>query len=226
MISGESAGGLATFHWTNYLQTKVSRTTKFWSIPDSGVFVDASNILTKVNSYRVWFQNLLKYSNEEIGTPNAQCNQAYKNELWKCMFAQYLVDYISAPIFAPQSLYDSWSLYNIVGIRCVDGSSLAACSKVDRDIIEDYHRQTVEVMFKIASSNTNGAWAPVCINHCYLTTSYYSSPNYRIPSNSEFSLIKAVGDWISGVESTSRHIDFGDWPLNKPCSGVASKSEL
>ena len=125
VISGESAGGLATFHWTNYLQGKVAPTTKFWSIPDSGVFVDFSNKLTKTYSYRIWFQNLLKYSNEEIGTPNSQCNNAYKNELWRCMFAQYLVDFISAPLFAPQSLYDSWSLYNIVGIRCVDGSSLA-----------------------------------------------------------------------------------------------------
>jgi hypothetical protein len=41
------------------------------------------------------------------------------------MFAQYLIDYINAPIFAPQSLYDSWSLYNILGIRCMDGPSLS-----------------------------------------------------------------------------------------------------
>lgn len=79
VITGESAGGLATFHWTSYLQSKVSPTTKFWSIPDSGVFVDTSNILTKVNSYRIWFQNLLKYSNVEVGTPNTQCNQFYQN---------------------------------------------------------------------------------------------------------------------------------------------------
>jgi hypothetical protein len=74
VISGESAGGLATFHWTNYLQSKVAVTTKFWSIPDSGVFIDAENILTKKNTYRIWFQNLLKYSNEEVGTPVAACN--------------------------------------------------------------------------------------------------------------------------------------------------------
>jgi hypothetical protein len=105
------------------------------------------------------------------------------------MFAQYLIDYITAPAFAPQSLYDSWCLYNILGIRCMDGSSLAECNKADRDSIEEYHRGTLEVMFRIASSNKNGVWAPVCINHCYLTNSYYASPNYRIPSGSEFSLI-------------------------------------
>jgi hypothetical protein len=36
------------------------------------------------------------------------------------MFAQYLHPYIKAPIFTPQSLYDTWSLYNIVGLRCVN----------------------------------------------------------------------------------------------------------
>ena len=80
-------------------------------------------------------------------------------------------------------------------------------------------------MFRIASSNKNGVWAPVCINHCYLSNSYYSSSNYRIPTGSEFSLIQTVADWIQGADSSSRHIDFGDWPLNRPCSGLAFQTQ-
>ncbi len=55
VLTGESAGGLATFHWTNYLASKLAKETKFWSIPDSGVFIDETNSLSKVNSYRIWF---------------------------------------------------------------------------------------------------------------------------------------------------------------------------
>ena len=135
MLSGESAGGLAAFHWTDYLAAKVSPSTKFWSIPDSGVFIDAPNKLTGQNSYRIWFENLLKLSNTETGTPISACNQACPNELWKCMFAEHIFKFINAPIFTPQSLYDSWSLYNIIGVRCPDHQSLTECSMQDRERI-------------------------------------------------------------------------------------------
>ena len=64
VLTGESAGGLATFSWTNYIASKVQQPTKFWSMPDSGVFVDFPNVNTKSNQYRIWFQNLMRYSNE------------------------------------------------------------------------------------------------------------------------------------------------------------------
>ena len=75
-------------------------------------------------------------------------------------------------------------------------------------------------MFQIASNNNNGVWAPVCLNHCYLSNLYYSNPNYRIPKSSEFSLIESVRKWIENEDDTTRHIDFGNWPSNTPCSGV------
>ena len=40
VISGESAGALAAFQWTNYLQEKITNATRLWSLPDSGIFID------------------------------------------------------------------------------------------------------------------------------------------------------------------------------------------
>lgn len=153
-------------------------------MPDSGVFLDEINKLTGVNSYRIWFENLLKYSNVERSIPVKECVAAYPDELWKCMFAQYLYPFIKVPLFTPQSLYDSWSLYNILGIRCVDGSSLAKCSPEELSLIENYHSKTKEVLFAITGNNKNGAWAPVCINHCYMSNPNYNSKSYNIPLDS------------------------------------------
>jgi len=47
------------------------------------------------------------------------------------MFAQYLHPFMKAPLFTPQSLYDSWSLYCIVGIRCMDDHNLAHCNETE-----------------------------------------------------------------------------------------------
>lgn len=221
MLTGESAGGLATFHWTNYVASRVAKETKFWSIPDSGVFMDETNIITKQNSYRIWFQNILKFSNEEVGTPIPECNNKYSTELWKCMFAQYIHPFITVPIFAPQSLYDSWSLYNIIGIRCMNSNSLASCGTNEMKVIEAYRQSTMQVLFEMASKNQNGVWGPICVNHCYLSNEYYSSQNYRIPAASDYSLIRSVQLWMEGSDDNPRHLDFGSWPNNAPCSGIA-----
>ena len=57
------------------------------------------------------------------------------------MFAQYLHPYIKAPIFTPQSLYDTWSLYNIVGLRCVN--NFDQCDDAEKQAAEIYHRATL-----------------------------------------------------------------------------------
>ena len=39
VVTGQSAGGLATFLWTEYI-TDRARGKKVWSMPDSGIFLD------------------------------------------------------------------------------------------------------------------------------------------------------------------------------------------
>jgi len=64
ILSGGSAGGLAAYHWTNYIQKNIKSTTNYWSVPDSGIFMDVVNIHTQLPTFRMWFENLLKFSNE------------------------------------------------------------------------------------------------------------------------------------------------------------------
>ena len=50
IVSGCSAGGLAAFTWTNYIE-KNSKANVF-SAPDSGIFLDAANVRTTTHVYR------------------------------------------------------------------------------------------------------------------------------------------------------------------------------
>jgi hypothetical protein len=54
--------------------------------------------------------------------------------------------FIKTPLFPVQSLYDSWSLQNILGIRCNDDRSLKNCNTDQMAFIEDYHRNTSRVL--------------------------------------------------------------------------------
>ncbi len=43
VVSGRSAGGVAAFHWTNYIKAKAVK-AKVWSLIDSGIFLDYYNV--------------------------------------------------------------------------------------------------------------------------------------------------------------------------------------
>lgn len=99
------------------------------------------------------------------------------------MFATNLAPYIKAPMFIIQSLYDTWSIGNILRIPCVYDSSLAYCDPPKKMRIEEYHKNTtnaiIEMMYK--NPNINGVFAPVCANHVYSTLGSYYNTQFRIP---------------------------------------------
>jgi len=87
------------------------------------------------------------------------------------------------------------------------------------NIIEDYHQNNTKLLTAIASNPKNGYWVPSCANHVYSWGPFYDS-NYRIPANSEYSLVKSIVDWMNQTPTNHSHADSGNWPINKPCSGL------
>lgn len=62
-MSGQSAGGLATFMWANYISERVAKETKVWAVPDSGIFFDSQNYTSKRHDYKDKFINLMTLTN-------------------------------------------------------------------------------------------------------------------------------------------------------------------
>lgn len=63
------------------------------------------------------------------------------------MMAQYFGKHIKTPLFIIQSLYDSWSIENILKIRCLgDSRSLANCSDEEKEYIFNYYMNSTEVV--------------------------------------------------------------------------------
>ena len=62
IVSGGSAGGLAAFLWTEYVNRNV-KNAKVYGVPDSGIFLDSINVPTGVHTYRNQFETLFKLSN-------------------------------------------------------------------------------------------------------------------------------------------------------------------
>jgi hypothetical protein len=50
IVTGSSAGGIATYLWTNYVRTLVTNTSNVISIPDSGIFLATKTYKTGIEA--------------------------------------------------------------------------------------------------------------------------------------------------------------------------------
>ena len=76
VLSGSSAGGIATFIWAEYLQKFIGNPqVKFYSIIDSGIFLDPNAPLGQFNLKEASNdqQVLFTVSNRDEGVPNRAC---------------------------------------------------------------------------------------------------------------------------------------------------------
>jgi len=74
VITGVSAGGLATYFYNSYL-VEHAKTAKVYAIPDSGLFItDYYSPIARMSVIRIYAENLFKLiNNEEIGFPYPEC---------------------------------------------------------------------------------------------------------------------------------------------------------
>jgi hypothetical protein len=116
--------------------------------PDSGLFLDMESFdhddkLTYRNFY---FKNFMQIANVETDPVNSKCVEANPDEKWKCLMAPYLINYIDVPVFFVQSLYDQWSIPNILHTDCVWDGTLYNCTVDQLNYIEQHRANTYNIM--------------------------------------------------------------------------------
>eukprot|EP01064_Diplonema_japonicum_P028022 TRINITY_DN421_c1_g1_i4.p1 TRINITY_DN421_c1_g1~~TRINITY_DN421_c1_g1_i4.p1 ORF type:complete len:449 (+),score=126.40 TRINITY_DN421_c1_g1_i4:34-1380(+) len=124
LLTGCSAGGLATYLHTDYvhqwLKTNVPPLKVFKAASISGFFLDHNNLVGQP-VYEAQMKNIFHVANSTHGVNDA-CIAAYPaDEQWKCNFAQYTYPHIQAPFLALNSGYDSWQTGCIYAAKLVPG---------------------------------------------------------------------------------------------------------
>jgi len=112
LLVGDSAGGVAVYLHADEIKKMLPETVRFKASPFSGIFLDRPNA-----EGTVFFRDLFKHMYEMqncTNNLNAKCELVYTgDDAYKCMFAQYTMDYIETPIFTINSAYD------LVSMRCI-----------------------------------------------------------------------------------------------------------
>jgi len=110
VISGCSAGGLATYLHLDWWREHIIHRTKVVGLPDSGFFLDFEGPPQYASKMRWVFAQ----QNSTAGL-NQRCIAANKASPNKCIFAEHTAPHITTPYFPMQSVYDSWQLSNVLG---------------------------------------------------------------------------------------------------------------
>jgi len=112
VISGCSAGGLATYLHVDWWRSLLPGSTRVVGMPDSGFFLDFEGP-PRYHTLMIW---TFTWMNATDGV-NQECIKKYSTtgNTWNCFFAQHTSPFIKTPIFPLQSEYDSWQVGNDLG---------------------------------------------------------------------------------------------------------------
>jgi len=116
LVVGDSAGAMTTYYHIEEIRSFMPASVKrFKAVPFSGIFLDYPNVEGKT----IWADNLKNVFNFQnmAGGMNQKCMMDHSpHEQYKCMFAEYTINYIDTPIMPFGSAYD------FIGTRCILGA--------------------------------------------------------------------------------------------------------
>lgn len=130
VLAGSSVGGMAALLWSNYVKELTQ--APVYAIADAAVYLNAINIVTNRYDFQTNYINTIKMSSVDSDPPIEQCVEDYYDDnfgKWHCLLVEVIAQYLTVPTFIVNSLYDIWSLEEIVGFKCIKGKSLANCSE-------------------------------------------------------------------------------------------------
>lgn len=156
IISGCSAGGLATFlhcdYWASNIASATNNAAKVACMPDSGFFLDED----RGPKYGSNMRNVYDFQQSSATGLNADCVAAHQKtgDANKCILAQWSSQHIKTPTFPLQSQYDAWQTGNVMG-----GGDPATQNEFGKNC-------TALVVSNLLNQPQHGVFLDSCHHHC------------------------------------------------------------
>lgn len=156
VISGGSAGGLATYLHVDQWRNSLPPSTFVVAMPDGGFFLDwnASKPAESAHSYAYELRAIFHDFNASV---NQECMMEVKAsgiDESICMLAEHTVAFIQTPLFALQSVVDQWQLENELGSKDVESTN------------EYREATTSRILTAFGNRFDRGGFIDSCVHHC------------------------------------------------------------
>ncbi|MBA0862069.1 hypothetical protein Goshw_003990 [Gossypium schwendimanii] len=181
LLSGCSAGGLASILHCDEFKNLFPETTKVKCLSDAGLFLDATNVAGG-HTLRDMYEGVVTL---------------------QCFFPQNLVSNVKTPMFLLNAAYDAWQVDQSLIPSLADPHGLWRACKTDRShcnssqiqFFQDFRNQMLDAVKIFSESNQNGLFINSCFAHCQSERkdTWYENDSPRIGNKG---IAVSVGDWF------------------------------
>ncbi|XP_058082583.1 pectin acetylesterase 12-like [Magnolia sinica] len=224
LLSGCSAGGLASiFHCDNFREL-FPATTKVKCLSDGGLFLDAIDVSGK-RSLRSIYHRVVNLQGVEKNLPEF-CTRRLSPSL--CFFPQNLLSHIKTPLFILNAAYDAWQVQASLAPLSADPHGVwsackldhAKCNAAQLAILEGFRKQILKYVRVFSKSKKNGLFINSCFSHCQSERqdTWFSKNSPQIGNKG---IAQSVADWYFD-RSRVKETDC-PYPCDKTCHNLVFK---
>ncbi|OWM79713.1 hypothetical protein CDL15_Pgr023125 [Punica granatum] len=224
LLSGCSAGGLASILHCDEFRYLFPRSTKVKCLSDAGMFIDAVDI-SEGHSLRDIYAGVVSLQNVQVNLPSS-CSSHL--DPTSCFFPQNLVANIKTPLFLLNAAYDAWQLQSSLAPGSADPHGTwtncklnhERCNSSQIEFLQDFRKQMLDAVKDFASSSKNGLFINSCFAHCQSERqdTWFAEDS---PLIADKGIAESVGDWYFD-RVTVKAIDCA-YPCDKTCHNLVFK---
>ncbi|KAF6175141.1 hypothetical protein GIB67_022822 [Kingdonia uniflora] len=220
LLSGCSAGGLATFFHCDNFTSMLPKTATVKCMSDAGFFLDVRDVGLS-HTARAFYESLVDLQGVEQSLDRNCTSARYYPK--QCFFPQYALPYIRTPYFILNTAYDAYQFHHhfvppstdLQGHwrQCKLNASL--CNPVQIDILQGYRYEMLKaVAFFYEYSKQGGMFINSCFAHCQseIQDTWFASDSPRVHNKK---IAEAVGDWYFD-RNVAKEIDCA-YPCDTTC---------
>ncbi|KAI4325043.1 hypothetical protein MLD38_030471 [Melastoma candidum] len=218
LLSGCSAGGLASILHCDEFRDLFPSTTKVKCLSDAGMFIDAVDVAGG-RTLRDFYQGVVTLQNVKENLPSS-CTS--RMDPTSCFFPQNLVADIKTPMFILNAAYDTWQVRSSLAPSTADPHGFWKDCKANSELcnasqiafLQDFRDQMLQSVKAFEESDQNGLFINSCFTHCQTETqdTWFADYSPRIENKK---IAESVGDWFFD-RSPVKAIDC-PYPCHKTC---------
>ncbi|KAJ7977792.1 Pectin acetylesterase [Quillaja saponaria] len=198
LLSGCSAGGLASILHCDEFKDLFPWTTKVKCLSDAGLFLDAMDV-SGGRTLRNLYSGVVGMQGVRKNLPRICTNHL---DPTSCFFPQNLIASVKTPLFILNAAYDSWQIQSSLAPPSADPHgnwhdcrlNHAKCTASQIHFLQGFRNQMLRAMRGFSRSNKNGLFINSCFAHCQSERQdTWFSDNSPLIRNKPIAI--AVGDW-------------------------------
>ncbi|RZC57065.1 hypothetical protein C5167_004368 [Papaver somniferum] len=224
LLSGCSAGGLATFLHCDNFTSYLPKTATVKCMSDAGVFLDIKDISLNYTA-RHYFEKVVALQGAQQFL-NENCTSSLHDYPYQCFFPQYALPYVKAPYFILNSAYDTYQIgHHLVPPSTDPSKDWEQCKNKTKTCDEDQLKTLQGFRYEMINalsdfndfSETGGMFINSCFAHCQAESdgTWFAPDSPRIHDKT---IAEAVGDWY--FERTPSKLLDKPYPLGSSCPNI------